>query len=673
MKTSDNDGLHQNKSAFLLFLQLCLFSIILFNFCRVVFPQDFVAFDSLTGGYDAGIVLILSCLFFIGYTFRIGAVSYVALYVRMPAIIFWLSSFVALALGSMGGWFFGVLLLSACLVWFVQTLLTGWQPWLTLPVFAANTIVTLFLYIDQLHYSLTQEHLNFYYLRILRTFGTDIFDSLGKAGVTPAMYLLPAALLLLPMLLYYPVQRCGVVLKRPATRLHTVVLFLLFLPLYFQFHIFAHEIPISEYMNFKIRNFWFPLPDPPSFSAAGVNTQIVPDAAVRLTAEDFIRQPGFAWQGAADQKNVVILVLESLRHDYLMQYMPKTAALAREGIQCLNHYANANDTEGALLALYYGILPLARQRSNFETKPSAWIEFMKAAGYEFTRISGSSGSLFFPEYNYIHFRDYFRKNGLPVPETTTYDENSRYQCDAVIHKLKNSSGKCLIEAYLFHMHYKFWYPERLEKYLPVLEDNSEVVKLDFAESAMRLANRYRNSCLYTDELVSDLVERLKAEGLFDDTIVVVMGDHGEMLGENGRLFHANGGEKIQFHAPIIILGKDVPAVQVDKVTSHVDIVPTLGRLLGFSAVGAYGDDVLTDVEKGAVTFDLAGPDRVIYRDRQAASLFQWSGKLAWIVTSAADFQLDDKLELLYAPENIAQTLSIAEGHAKKLLETLTEE
>jgi len=124
---------------------------------------------------------------------------------------------------------------------------------------------------------------------------------------------------------------------------------------------------------------------------------------------------------------------------------------------------------------------------------------------------------------------------------------------------------------------------------------------------------------------------------------------------------------------MIILGKDVPAVQVDKVTSHVDIVPTLGRLLGFSAVGAYGDDVLTDVEKGAVTFDLAGPDRVIYRDRQAASLFQWSGKLAWIVTSAADFQLDDKLELLYAPENIAQTLSIAEGHAKKLLETLTNE
>ncbi len=653
-------------------MQLCLFSIILFYFCRTVFPQDFAAFDSLVGGFDAGIVLILVCLLFAGYTFRSRAVSSVALYVRMPAVIFWLGSFAALALGSMGGWFFGVLLLAACLIWFVQTSLTGWQPWLTLPVFVANTIATLFLYIDMLHYSLTQEHLNFYYLRILRTFGTDIFDSLGKAGVTPVMYLLPSTLLILPLLLYYPLLRYGVTLKESGRRMHKFVLFLLFLPLYFQFHLFAHEIPISEYMNFKIRNFWFPLPDPPSFSTAGVNMKIVPAAAAELTAEDFVRQPAFAWQEEKNQKNIVIIVLESLRHDYLMQYMPKTAELARAGIQCLNHYANANDTEGALLALYYGILPLARQRSAFESRPSSWIEFMKAAGYEFTRISGSSGSLFYPEYSYIHFRDYFREHGLSVPETTTYDENSRYQCDAVIHKLKNSPGKCLIEAYLFHMHYKFWYPKRLEKYLPVLEDNSEVVMLDFAESAARLANRYRNSCLYTDELISELVARLKAEGLFDDTLVVLMGDHGEMLGENGRLFHANGGEKIQFHAPMIVIGKDVPAAQVEKVTSHVDIVPTLGRLLGFSAVGAYGNDVLTNVEKGAVTFDLAGPDRVIYRDRQAASLFQLSGRLSWVLTGTADFQIDDKLEILYTPENLPETIAVATEHARRLLEILSE-
>ncbi|PKL47882.1 MAG: hypothetical protein CVV42_11330 [Candidatus Riflebacteria bacterium HGW-Riflebacteria-2] len=661
------------KGPFLLLVQFAVFSVVLLYFCRTVFQVDFAAFDALFGGIDTGILWGLLILAFIVYVVKAGNKSGFVVYVRMPAALFIVFLAAGLAFGSMGIWFFGVLLLFSGLIWFLQVLLVSRFSWLMLFFYVTNLCLTLALYIDQVHYLLTREHLNFYYIRILRTFNTGFFDSLANAGLTPSMYLLPVGVLVLMIALSFPVLRYGAILELPRKKLYSFGLFLLFLPLHFQFHLFAPEIPITEYMNFRLRNFWFPLPDPPIFNSINNAGLIIPADIGSISEKAFARQPEFSWLNQHSEKNVVIILIETMRQDFMMQYMPRTLALAEEGIQCRNHLSNANDTEGSLLALYYGILPLVPFRSDYETKSSAWIEFMKNSGYEFTRISGSSGSLFYPDYRYVHFREYFQEHALSAPPKTSYDENSRLQCDAVIHMLKNSDKKSLVEAYLFHMHYPFWYPERLEKYTPVLKDNSEIMTLDFAESAARLANRYRNSVLYTDELISDFVARLKEEGLYDNTLLVIMGDHGEMLGEDGKIFHANGGEILQYHTSFIVLGKDVPAAKIDKMTSHVDIVPTIGRLLGFSSTGGFGRDVLSKQDNGVVTFDLSGPNRMIYRDSEAASLFYWSGGLAWILTCSADFRLDEKLETFYAPQNLSATLSIAEEHARKLVKILSDD
>jgi arylsulfatase A-like enzyme len=221
------------------------------------------------------------------------------------------------------------------------------------------------------------------------------------------------------------------------------------------------------------------------------------------------------------------------------------------------------------------------------------------------------------------------------------------------------------------MHYPFWYPEQYEKYTPILNDNSEILTLAFPELAKRLANRYRNSTLFTDEVLSDFILRLKTEGLLENTLVVIMGDHGEMLGEDGKLFHANGSEFIQYNTPFVILGADVLPGKVTKVTSHVDIIPTLGSLLGFTASGAYGKDFLGNIDGGAVTFDLSGPGRITFRDRKFASMFYWSGGLSWILSCGADCRIDEKLEQYYTPQNLGISFSIAREHGRQLQELLT--
>lgn len=667
LKPSGLVDMLREKSAFLLFVQFCLFNILLFYFCRAIFPIDFAAFDILVGGFDTGVLWASSNIAFLILLLKrpLEAGRYIYLY--LPAVMFVLFSMAIHGFASMGLWFLSVLCLFTYFVWFIQAHIVRHKGWLTLLFVPINFFATLCLYVDYAHYSVTREHFNLFYLRIIRADGGSFLQAIMNTGITPLMVLLPFVCALLCIVLLLPVLRFGIIIKLPGRRLHAFALSLLFLPLYFQFSFLLPEVSISEYLNFKVRNYAFPLPAVAEFEfdAAKELSSIL--KGVKFPADTFYRQAEYSWLAERKDKNIIFLIVESLRQDFLQNAMPETLKLAQDGILCQNHLSNSNETEGAMIALYYGTLPSVRDRSYYDGISSNWLDFMKGSGYDFIRLHCSHGNLFFPEYRYVNFRDYFRANNLVLPAETTIDENSRLICDAVIHKLKNTDKKCIIEACLFHTHFTYWYPKQFEQHTPVLEDNSEILSLSFNESALKLANRYRNSILFTDQLIRDFVARLKNEGLYQDTLLVIIGDHGEMLGEDGKLFHASGGEILQYHTPFILLGKNVPHVVVNKITSHIDIVPTLGRQMGFLVTDAYGSDVLGEVDKGAVTFDVAGQDRMIYRDLKSSSLFHWSDELAWLLVSDSYFRFDETFENQYLPANLSGTLQTAQEHSSKLL------
>lgn len=671
-----NPELNRNwceKTIFLLFAQLCLFSLVLFSLSRTIFPWDFLALDSISPGGNATMAWFVFCLIVPAILLKFERISEKALFIWIPAGSFLVFSLLTHAFASMGIWFFGVLFLSAGLLWFLQTLLVSRLPLTIILLFPLNLLVSLLVYIDSVHYSITKEHLNLIYLRILRTINADIFAALTKHGISTGVFFLALAAGLTMLLLIYPALRFGPAIRLPRKKSLLMLYFLLqllFIPLYFQFVFLAPGVTLSEYMNFKIRNFWFPLPNHPVLSTEG--RQKIDELMQKqpVNPSDFFSQATYAWQPRNRRKNIIFLVIESLRPDYMLRHMSKTVALAQTGIFCQNHVSNANETEGSLLSLYYATLPLPAQRSHYDRVASSWLSFMKDSQYELLRLHCSSFNLLYPDYSYVNIRDYYRKNRLNFPEKTTIDENSRYICEATIHKLKNSDKKCIIEAYLFHTHYRFWFPESYTKFLPVLEENSEILTHDFKEVAEKFANRYRNSLLYTDDLIADLVANLKKEGLFADTLLVIMGDHGQILGESDKLFHGNGGEILQYKTPLLIIGDDVPAVKIDKMTSHIDIVPTLGHLLGFSTEKAHGNSVLDSRGNGVVTFDIAGHNRVCYRDKDFSSLFYYSQNLEWVLLCSHDFNLSEDFERLYQPQNISGTFKTVLSHSEDLIKII---
>jgi choline-sulfatase len=83
-----------------------------------------------------------------------------------------------------------------------------------------------------------------------------------------------------------------------------------------------------------------------------------------------------------------------------------------------------------------------------------------------------------------------------------------------------------------------------------------------------------------DAQVGRLLEALRADGRLDDTLVIVVADHGEMLGEHGELTHGFFVYEGATHIPLIVSGPGVPAAVVSDQVRIVDVMPTALALLG---------------------------------------------------------------------------------------------
>jgi tetratricopeptide (TPR) repeat protein len=83
-----------------------------------------------------------------------------------------------------------------------------------------------------------------------------------------------------------------------------------------------------------------------------------------------------------------------------------------------------------------------------------------------------------------------------------------------------------------------------------------------------------------DAQVGRLLEALAADGRLAETLVIVTGDHGEMLGERGEQQHGFFIYDSAIRIPLIMVGPGVPVRQVTDQVRIVDVMPTALDYLG---------------------------------------------------------------------------------------------
>jgi arylsulfatase A-like enzyme/Flp pilus assembly protein TadD len=93
---------------------------------------------------------------------------------------------------------------------------------------------------------------------------------------------------------------------------------------------------------------------------------------------------------------------------------------------------------------------------------------------------------------------------------------------------------------------------------------------------------YDGEIAYVDSLVGKFLDELRASGVYDRAIVILMSDHGEGLGDHGEREHGIFVYREAIHVPLIVkLPKSASAgATIDNPVGLVDLYPTVLSLIG---------------------------------------------------------------------------------------------
>ena len=116
---------------------------------------------------------------------------------------------------------------------------------------------------------------------------------------------------------------------------------------------------------------------------------------------------------------------------------------------------------------------------------------------------------------------------------------------------------------------------------------------------------YDTNVSYQDDLIGQLVERLKGWGVWDQTMLIITADHGDEQWEDGRVGHGGSERETLLHVPLLIHYPPMfPAVRISEGTEGIDIVPTLADALGVQTDPEWQGASLVGLANGAGGYPL---------------------------------------------------------------------
>lgn len=278
----------------------------------------------------------------------------------------------------------------------------------------------------------------------------------------------------------------------------------------------------------------------------------------------------FLWgrNAAPEIKHVILISMDTTRADRLSCYgypdatTPHIDALAAEGIRFAHTIAPIPSTLPSHTSMLTGTIPPHHGRRHngavwFDPSLQTLAETMKSQGYATGAFIGAQvlNRSFGLNRGFDVYHDEFDEGG----HERAADEVNRYALDWLGRQGDNS-------VFLF-LHYY----DPHDEYEP-----PEPFASTFAKDP------YAGEIAWVDDCIGKVIDELKARDMYDSSLIIVTGDHGEMLGEHGEDTHTYFIYEGAVHVPMVwkLPGNQAAGTVVEDVNGIVDIVPTLGRLLG---------------------------------------------------------------------------------------------
>jgi arylsulfatase A-like enzyme len=124
----------------------------------------------------------------------------------------------------------------------------------------------------------------------------------------------------------------------------------------------------------------------------------------------------------------------------------------------------------------------------------------------------------------------------------------------------------------------FFDPHR--EYMPHAGITEALVTPGQRRQAQILGDVYDGEVRYTDGHIGRVLERLAALGLAENTLVVLVADHGEEFLEHGGLGHGHSLHREVVHVPLALRLRGFAPHRVPTLARQVDVLPTVLELTG---------------------------------------------------------------------------------------------
>ncbi|MBN1653993.1 MAG: sulfatase [Deltaproteobacteria bacterium] len=312
--------------------------------------------------------------------------------------------------------------------------------------------------------------------------------------------------------------------------------------------------------------------------------------------------------------NILLITVEAFRFDQTSCYRsnlrttPNLAALGMRGAFVFKRaYAPSSGTVHSLASLFTMTYP---SHAPVETWAKAWYgeldanattvaELAREAGYETFWISHSHYGCF--TNRMLGFDQGFQRASF-VEEWTKKDNNEtdREIADLAIRSFKQrADSKAKFFGWIFfaspHSPYVVQYPNWPKN-----------TKLDL----------YRQEVRFFDQQLGRVIKAMEQTGLFEKTIIIVTGDHGEEFGEHGGSHHKATVYSEVTHVPLVIRIPGVKGFTIPNPTSTTYTFPWLflrqSGTLRKRAENVIRDEIgpMMRATDAAVIIEMVGHDRM---------------------------------------------------------------
>lgn len=277
-------------------------------------------------------------------------------------------------------------------------------------------------------------------------------------------------------------------------------------------------------------------------------------------------------------KNVLLLTVDALRADMLNKHnMPFLSQLSEQAITFKNHFSGASTREQGIFSLFYGLPNRYWFDMTLNFIPPVLIDRLVQEKYQFGLFS-SIGFLH-PEFLQSSFSQ------IKTEELTHYSAKNNdllttQKWQAWLMKQHN-------EQHLF----SFLYYGQLEQSIYKESDRQSL-----ADRSDNMTN-YQRQVLAVDQQIKAVISTLQRNNQLDNTIVIITGTHAASFKKTSNIESAIS----DAHVPLVILWPGKQHAVINRMTSHVDIAPTLMQdVLGTTTTAdqySIGQDLFNNTER----------------------------------------------------------------------------